>query len=145
MSVDNIRVGLIGAGANTRLRHIPGLHGQDGVEIAAVANRTRQSSELAAKEFDIPVVYGDWLELIEDDSIDAVCIGTWPNMHAPATVAALESDKHVLVEARMALDSSEAHEMLETSVANPHLVAQIVPAPHTLAIDATVIELISSG
>ena len=35
-----IRVGLIGAGANTRLRHIPGLREQEGVEIVAVANRS---------------------------------------------------------------------------------------------------------
>ncbi len=32
-----IRVGLIGAGANTRSRHIPGLLAIEGVKIAAVA------------------------------------------------------------------------------------------------------------
>ena len=36
-----IRVGLIGAGANTRLRHIPGFREQRDVEIVAVANRSR--------------------------------------------------------------------------------------------------------
>jgi len=145
MSKETIHVGLIGAGANTKSRHISGFNAQPDVEIAAVANRTRDSGERVAGEFDIPTVYDDWLELIEDDSIDAVCIGTWPYLHAPATIAALESDKHVLVEARMAMDSSEAHDMLSTSMTNPHLVAQIVPAPHTLPIDQTVIDLISDG
>ena len=34
-----ILVGLVGAGGNTRGRHIPGLLAQPGVEIVAVCNR----------------------------------------------------------------------------------------------------------
>lgn len=142
---DEIRVGLIGAGANTKKRHIPGLETQKGVEIVAVANRTRESGEKVAKEFEIPKVYDSWLEIIDDDDIEAVCIGTWPYMHAPMAIAALEAGKHVLVEARMAMNSEEARDMLAVSKANPDLVAQIVPAPHTLSVDRTVMEMITSG
>ena len=35
--------------------------------------------------------------------------------------------------------------MLAVSRANPDLVAQVVPAPHTLSVDRTIIELITSG
>ena len=35
---DTLRIGLIGAGANTRTRHIPGFQAIDGVEIVAVCN-----------------------------------------------------------------------------------------------------------
>ena len=45
MSEKQIRVGLIGAGGNTKAFHIPGLVKQDGVQIVAVANRTRESSQ----------------------------------------------------------------------------------------------------
>ena len=38
---DTIRVGVVGAGANTRLHHIPKLKKIDGVEIASVVNRSR--------------------------------------------------------------------------------------------------------
>ena len=55
-----IRVGLIGAGANTRLRHIPGFREQRDVEIVAVANRSRESGERIAGEFEIPTVYDNW-------------------------------------------------------------------------------------
>jgi hypothetical protein len=132
MCADKIRVGLIGAGANTRLRHIPGLKAQEDVEIVGVANRTAASGERIAAEYDIPNVYDNWLDIIDDDDIDAVCIGTWPYMHAPVTLAALSADKHVLVEARMAMNSHEARLMLDASRDNPHLVTQIVPAPHTI-------------
>lgn len=40
-----IRVGLIGAGGNTRSRHIPGFKAQEGVEIVCVANRTPESAK----------------------------------------------------------------------------------------------------
>ncbi len=142
---DNIVLGLIGAGGNTQLRHIPGLRAQPSVEIKGLVNRSRESSERVAGEFEIPEVYDDWVELLEDEDIVAVCIGTWPYMHAPLVIETLEADKHVLVEARMAMNSDEALEMLEASKRAPHLVAQIVPAPHSLEIDQTVIGLISEG
>ncbi len=48
---------------------------------------------------------------------------------------ALEAGKHVLVEARMAMNAREALEMLAASRRSPHLVAQVVPSPFTLAFD----------
>ena len=140
-----LRVGIVGAGANTRKFHIPGLQKQPGVEVVAVANRSRESGERAASEFGIPRVAGHWGEIIDDDGIDAVCIGTWPYMHAPVTIAALEAGKHVLCEARMAMNASQGHSMLEAARANPQLTAQIVPAPHTLALDRTIVEMIGDG
>jgi len=140
-----IRVGIVGAGANTRLKHIPGLRAIPNVEIVSVANRTRDSGERVAREFGIPKVYDHWLELVEADDTDAICIGTWPYLHCPVTLAALENDKHVLCEARMALNAAEAHIMLEAARQHPHLVTQVVPAPHTLAVDGTIQKLIAHG
>ena len=145
MSEKAIRVGLIGAGGNTKAFHIPGFKKQTGVEIVAVANRTRESSQRIAHEFAIPKVHDHWRALLEDASIDAVCIGTWPNMHAPLTIAAFEAGKHVLCEARMAMDHDEARAMLAASLRHPALTAQIVPAPHTLVFDRTIIEMIAGG
>ena len=140
-----IRVGLVGAGANTRLRHITGLREQEGVEIVSVANRSRESGERIASEFEIPKVYDNWLGLIQADDTDAICIGTWPYMHRTLVLAALDNNKHVLTEARMAMDAREARDMLDASRSKPHLVAQIVPAPMTLEIEPTLQELIASG
>ncbi len=145
MSAETIRVGIIGAGANTRRHHIPGLTRQQGVVVAAVANRSEASGERVAKEYGIAHVAADWAEIIDDDSIDAVCVGTWPYMHAPVTIAALEAGKHVLCEARMAMNSLEAHAMLAASRQRPQLTAQVVPAPHTLAFDRTIADMIGEG
>jgi len=142
---DTLRVGIVGAGANTRKYHIPNLRAQPGVEIVSVANRTRESGERAAKELGFARVYDTWRELVEADDTNAICIGTWPYLHAPVTIAALARGKHVLCEARMAMNAAEAHAMLEASRRAPHLIAQLVPAPHTLWVDATLQSLIADG
>jgi predicted dehydrogenase len=140
-----LRVGVVGAGGNTRKYHIPNLKAQPGVEIVSVANRSRESGERAAKDFGIPRVYDTWQQLVDADDTNAICIGTWPYLHAPVTIAALARGKHVLCEARMAMNAAEGHAMLAASRRAPHLVAQLVPAPHTLWADATLQALIADG
>ena len=145
MASDGIRLGLIGAGKNTRDRHIPGFQQVNGVEITAVANRSRESGRVVADQFNIPTVYDNWQDLLEDPGIDAVCIGTWPYMHRTLTLAALEAGKHVLCEARMATNALEAQEMLDASRQRPDLTAQIVPSPLTFKIDNLLQEKINEG
>ena len=145
MAYETVRLGLIGAGKNTVERHIPGFQGVDGVEIVAVANRTPASGRRVADQFNIAQVYDNWQELLEDDSIDAVCIGTWPYMHRTMTMAALEKNKHVLCEARMAIDAREARDMLNASRNKPDLVAQLVPSPFTFRVDNVLQSLINDG
>src|SRR5256712_7578377 len=140
-----IRVGFVGAGANTRKHHIPKLRAQPGVELVAVANRTKESSERVAREFGIPRVYDDWRNLVRAPDVDAVCIGTWPYVHCAITLAALDAGKHVLCEARMAMDAAEARRMLDGARRAPHLITQLVPAPNTLEVDATLQRLVAAG
>jgi predicted dehydrogenase len=142
---DAIRIGIVGAGGNTRDRHIPNLQAIDGVELVGVANRSMASSEAVVREFGIGRAYDNWRELVSDDRIDAIVIGTWPNMHCPVTVAALEAGKHVLCEARMAMDAAEAHTMHAAARLRPDLVTQLVPAPLTFRVDRKVGELIADG
>ena len=145
MSDKTIRVGFVGAGANTRKHHLPKLRAQPGVELVAVANRSKESGERVAREFGIGRVHADWQEIVNAPDIDAVCIGTWPYMHCAMSTAALERGKHVLCEARMAMNAAEGRRMLEASRKAPHLVAQLVPAPHTLEVDATIQTLLGEG
>ena len=140
-----LKIGLIGAGANTRLRHIPGLRAVADVEIVAVCNRRPESTRAVAAEFGIRRVYDDWQVLLGAPDVDAVVIGTWPYLHAPITLAALKSGKHVLTEARMAMDAGEARQMLAASRERPALVCQVVPSPFGLKGDQLVRDLIEAG
>jgi predicted dehydrogenase len=145
MTTERLRIGLIGAGANTRLRHIPGLKALDGVEIVAVCNRRPESTAAVAREFGVRRTFGQWQDLVADPDIDAVVIGTWPYLHCPITLAALKADKHVLTEARLSMNAAEAFEMLAAARAKPKFVAQVVPSPFGLKGNNVMLELIQGG
>jgi predicted dehydrogenase len=140
-----LRVGLIGAGQITRERHIPGLRALTGVKIVGVCNRRRESSSRVSREFDIPRIFESWEHLVDSPDIDAVVIGTWPYLHCPITLAALDNGKHVLTQARMAMNAREAQRMLDKSRERPELVAMVVPSPYGLTGDPYVRRLIDDG
>lgn len=140
-----VRIALIGAGGNTRARHIPGLRALPDVEIVAVCNRRPASTQAVAREYGIPRTAARWQELVADPAIDAVLIGTWPYLHCPITLAALAAGKHVLTEARMALNAAEAHRMLAAARARPDLAAMVVPSPFGLRGHAVMKELLEGG
>lgn len=144
-----LRIGIVGAGANTREKHIPGLRALPGVEVVAVVNRSRASAEKVAREFQLPRVADHWRELVADPDLDAICIGTWPNMHTQVSIAALRAGKHVLTEARMAMNATEADAMVAAlhlaQARQPGIVGQIVPSPFTLPYDRTVKRLLAAG
>ena len=145
MNDKTIRVGIVGAGANTTSRHIPGLQSIEGIEIVSVCNRSRTSSERVAQQFNIPKIYENWQELVQASDTDAIVIGTWPYMHCRLTLAALEANKHVMCEARMAMNAREAHMMYDMASIKPDLIAQIVPSPFTLSVDNTIKRYIANG
>jgi predicted dehydrogenase len=140
-----LRIGLIGAGANTRSRHIPGLRALSDVEIVAVCNRRSGSTAAVAREHGIPRTYERWQQLVADPDIDAIVIGTWPYLHCPITLAALEAGKHVLTEARLSLTAAEAHRMLAAARKHPQLVTQVVPSPFGLRGHDMILDLIRQG
>ena len=142
--MSTIRIGIVGLGANTRLRHLPGLLACDDVEIHGVCNRSTKTTRRAAVEYGIPKHYDQWEDLVADPDLDAVVIGTWPYLHCPITLAALQAGKHVLTEARMAMNAAEAHQMYAASQAHPELVAQIVPSPLGLRAHQVVSEILES-
>jgi predicted dehydrogenase len=140
-----IRIGLIGAGANTRSRHIPGLRAIPDVEIVVVCNRRAESTTAVAADFAIPRTAATWEQVVDDPEVDAVVIGTWPYLHCPITLAALAAGKHVLTEARLALSAAEAHRMLAATRAHPGLVAQVVPSPFGLKAGGVIRAQIEAG
>jgi predicted dehydrogenase len=145
MSQGRLRIGIVGAGNVTRTRHIPGFRAIPGVELVGVCNSRRESTIRVAREYGIPKSYGNWEELVHDQEIDAVVVGAWPYLHCPVTLAALDAGKHVLTQARMAMNAREAQRMFDRSRQAVGQVAMIVPSPYGLAGEAFVRSLIADG
>jgi predicted dehydrogenase len=127
-----LRIGIIGAGAIVRQRHLPGLLSLPQVQVVAVCNSEVASAQKVAKEFHIPEVLDDWAEMLDRRDLDIIWIGTPPVLHAPITISALEAGKHVFCQARMAMTLREGREMLVAAQASPQLVTMLCPAPHGL-------------
>jgi len=145
MAHQPLRVGLIGAGANTKLRHIPGLRAIADVQIVAICNRRPESTAAVAKEFGIPRTFDRWQDLLASTEINAVVVGTWPYLHCPIVLEAFQRGKHVLTEARMSMNAAEAHRMLAAAREHPQLVAQIVPSPVGLRAHDVIGEMLDTG
>ena len=108
-----VRIGVIGAGNFTRQRHLPNFTKLPDVEVVAVCNRTPETVQKVAADFNISRATTDWREIISASDIDAVVIGTPPYFHHQATMAALDAGKHVFSEARMATNVKDARAMLK--------------------------------
>ena len=146
MSVQPIKIGIVGAGNNTRVidtspaYRLSRAWKSSVCAIVAGSRRNRWPTHLAFLQSTT-----DWRELVAAADTNAIVIGTWPYMHREMTCAALEAGKHVMCEARMAMNAAEAHAMYKTSQAHPNLVAQIVPSPLTFRVDRTIQDLLANG
>lgn len=145
MGIRTIRVGIVGAGSITRERHLPNLVRIPGVELVAVCNRTRESSEKVGRQFRIPAIADDWKNIITKTDVDVIWIGANPHMHKPVTVAALEADKHVFCQARMARNYDEAEAMYHKAIEKPHLVTMLCPSTVAMTGGQYVRKLLAEG
>ena len=128
MTPPRLRVGLVAPAQHPQPPH-PGIAALPDVDLVAVCNRRPASTETVARDFNIPRTFARWEDLVADPAIDAVVIGTWPYLHCPITLAALEAGKHVLTEARMSMNAAEAHRMLAAAPRIPTASARSCPAP----------------
>jgi predicted dehydrogenase len=121
---ERLRVGFIGVGAPGQGRcqsHLESaIHLQNGsgiVEIASVCDVFNRYREAAAKKVEdatkkAPKVTGDYREVINDPSIDAVVIATPDHWHAKQSIDAMRAGKHVYCEKPMTHTIDEALEVL---------------------------------
>jgi len=95
-----VRFGILSTAHINRLV-IPGAHASSKVDLVAVASRDRARAEAYAREWEIPVAYGSYEELLADDSIEAVYISLPNTLHCEWSIKAVEAGKHVLCEKPM--------------------------------------------
>jgi predicted dehydrogenase len=134
-----IRIGVIGAGSIFERRHFPGFAKVDDCQFVVVCNRRRSSAEAVAREWGIPHVVDTPAEVFTRKDINAVVIGTYPNLHKALVLAAFKHGKHVLVQSRLDFNLADGKAMLAAAKKHPKLVNQVcmtgrsVPALRFLA------------
>lgn len=83
-----------------------------GARLAAVGSRTRARADAFAAEYGFARAHASYEDLVADPSVDVVYIGTPHPLHLANTRLALEAGKHVLCEKPLAMNLTEAEEMV---------------------------------
>lgn len=88
--------------------------------LATVAGQVPRMDEKFAVK---PKLFSDYRKLLEDKSIDAVCIATPDHWHALQTIHAIRAGKDVFVEKPLTKTIVEGRKMVETQAAGKQVVA----------------------
>ena len=94
---ERVRVGVIGVGQIGK-SHLRNYREIDAAEVVAVADVNGEELSRVAEEFGVADTYTAFRDLLARDDIEAVDVCMHNNLHAPATIAALEAGKHVFCE-----------------------------------------------
>ena len=116
-----LRVGVIGADAKAswaKFSHVPALAAVDGLELAAVATRSQDSADEAAKAFGAPHAFGDPLDLIHSEDVDIVTVAVRVPAHRDLVLAALAAGKPVYCESPLGRSVAEGEEMTRAALAS---------------------------
>jgi D-xylose 1-dehydrogenase (NADP+, D-xylono-1,5-lactone-forming) len=92
-----LRVGLLST-AQINLKLLGGARAAEGVEVVAVASRSRERAEAYTAEHGLGRAHGSYDALLADAEVDAVYVPLPNSLHVAWSIRALEAGKHVLCE-----------------------------------------------
>jgi predicted dehydrogenase len=111
-----INWGIIGCGNVTEVKSGPAFNKVKGSRLLAVMRRNITLAEDYARRHNVPKVFSDAYELINDKEINAVYVATPPGSHAEYAIATLKAGKPVYIEKPMAINYAECAKINEASV-----------------------------
>ena len=112
--MSKIKIALIGAGYIADF-HARGLQTILNVEIVAVVAKEIQEAKDFAIKYNIKETYTDISDILKNDAIDAVIIGTPNQFHAPYAIEFLKSGKDVFLEKPMGISAEEGRQIAEAA------------------------------
>jgi predicted dehydrogenase len=108
-----VKLGLVGCGNVAEYRHLPALQSIKNAEVVAVADINVDHLKRVADKFHVEKRYADYRVLVSDPEVEAVAICTTTQFHVEIALAALDAEKHVLLEKPLALSLDEADRLIE--------------------------------
>jgi D-xylose 1-dehydrogenase (NADP+, D-xylono-1,5-lactone-forming) len=105
-----IKWGILSTAQIALEQFIPAIQKSNNGHVYAIASSSGKARQ-AAEEFQIPVFYESYEELLADSEIDAVYIPLPNKMHYEWTIKAAKSKKHILCEKPAALEAEQVAEM----------------------------------
>ena len=110
--MNTIRWGIMSSSRHAATSVIPAIHASPNGSVAAVASRDAARAQAFATENNIPSHYDSYEAMLADPDLDALYIPLPNNLHKEWAIRAAQAGKHVLCEKPLALNASEAEEMV---------------------------------
>jgi predicted dehydrogenase len=111
---DKIRIGMVGVGQIGK-HHLNNYQKIEAAEVVAIADIDEAEAKRVSELYKIPNIYFNLREMLKRDDLDAVDVCLHNNLHMPATVAILQSGRHVYCEKPMAGAYVDAYTMYKTA------------------------------
>ena len=109
-----IRIGMIGVGQIAK-HHLSQYEEIEDVDIVAACDIDQSELDSVCDRYSIEHRYRNFRKLLERNDIDAVDVCLHNNFHAPVTIAALESGKHVYCEKPIAGSYYDGKSMVDAA------------------------------
>ena len=138
-----IRFGIVGTGTIAH-RFAEAIKNVANAELIAVASRTKENAEKFGDEFNLEHRYDSYEKMALADTVDAAYIAVPHSGHIGCSCLMMNNGKHVLCEKPMAVNSSEAEEMISCAEKNNVLLMEAMWArlvPGTIRM----LEIVESG
>jgi predicted dehydrogenase len=106
-------IGVIGYGGIAERSTMPGMLLSKRVKITAVQDAAPETARRAAEKYGVERHYTEVGELVGDESVEAVYIGSPVFAHGPRIMRAADEGKHVLCEKPLALTAKETERVVD--------------------------------
>ena len=115
-----LTIGLIGCGSHGR-RHLQSFAAQPATKVLALADTNLARAHAMAETFGVAHHYGHYAAMLERHEFDIVSIALPPAINRDAAIAAFAAGAHVMISKPLALDMSQAREIIDSARSSGHL------------------------
>lgn len=110
-----LRAGVVGCGAIAHHCHIPGYQNNKSCELVAVADPDTKNRETAMEKFGVPKGYASVEDMLDEENLDCVSIGSPNKFHAEHAIYAIKSGCHVLCEKPLCMSMKDARAIMRAA------------------------------
>ena len=112
---EKVRVGIVGTSGWADFMYLSAFQSHPQVEITAICGRNRAPAEQLASKYNIPNIFTDYKEMINQGGLEAIVIGTPDDLHYEITMQSLGAGLHVLCDKPLAVTAQQAWEMYQAA------------------------------
>ncbi len=111
--MEELRVGIIGAGGIAAKLHLPQLQAIDGVYVDLIGGRKASRLETLCRKFNVPRNTQDYQAVVDDPNVNAIVVALPHPLHVEWGLKVLAAGKHLLMQKPLSTSLAEADQFVD--------------------------------